>query len=206
MRRLIIYFFSISLGILLQQAGLSQSKTINGTVVTVSNAPVNGASVLLRGTGTGTQTDADGKFSISASVGQVLEISSVGYQTQNITVGNETSLRVVLAEENQTLQDVVIVGYGTQKRGDLTGAISTVDVGKTLTARPIADVGRGLQGATSGLNVTIPSGEVGSDPVMTIRAPSLHLRERVPRLFYLITWRYRAFRSSTRMISSPFPS
>ena len=74
-----------------------------------------------------------------------------------------------LLQQQETLTDVVVVGYGTQKRVNLTGAVSTIDVKKTLSGRPIADVGRGLQGAASGLSVTIPSGEVGSDPIIKIR-------------------------------------
>jgi TonB-dependent SusC/RagA subfamily outer membrane receptor len=100
---------------------------------------------------------------------QSLTFTTIGYKEQTIAVGSQTNLNVFLEPSFESLNQVVIVGYGTQKRGNVTGAISTVDVNKTLVGRPIADVGRGLQGAVSGLNVVIPSGEVGSDPILKIR-------------------------------------
>src|SRR5690606_34103759 len=80
-----------------------------------------------------------------------------------------SEISVALDNASNALDDVVVVGYGSQKKANLTGAVSTIDVSKSLTNRAIADVGRGLQGAASGLSVTIPSGEVGSDPVIKIR-------------------------------------
>lgn len=78
-------------------------------------------------------------------------------------------MKIILKEDSELLQEVVVVGYGTQKKANLTGAVATVDVNKTLDSRPIADIGRGLQGAVAGVNITIPTGEVGSDPLIKIR-------------------------------------
>ncbi len=150
-------------------SSFGQVKTINGTVLSEDDLPVDGASVAIKGQKTGTQTDSEGKFSIKASKGQVLEFSSVGYENRQFTIRDESMIKVTLTKMDKTMQDIVVVGYGTQKRGNVTGAVTTVDVQKTLQNRPIADVGRGLQGAASGLSVVIPSGEVGSEPIIKIR-------------------------------------
>ena len=146
-----------------------QNRTVTGVVVSTDNSPVQGASVIVKGETTGTQTGPDGSFSIRADRGQVLEISSVGFETRQITVGTANFIQVTLSTGNRSMEDIVIVGYGTQRRGNVTGAVTTVDVKKNLQGRPIADVGRGLQGAASGLSVIIPSGEVGSDPIIKVR-------------------------------------
>lgn len=78
-------------------------------------------------------------------------------------------MKIVLKEDSELLSEVVVVGYGVQKKENLTGAVASVDVNKTLEGRPIADVGRGLQGTTPGLSIVVPSGEVGSDPTIKIR-------------------------------------
>jgi len=149
----------------------AQTRQITGTVVSQDdNTPLQGVTVTNRNTNQRTQTDAVGAFQIAASNGNVLVFSYVGFGDQNYTVTNENNINITLStSRSNTLEDVVVVGYSTQRRGNLTGAISTVDVNKTLAGRPIADVGRGLQGAASGLSVTIPSGEVGSDPIIKIR-------------------------------------
>ena len=155
----------------------AQERTVSGTVLSDDNkTPIHGASVVVKGTSTGTQTDADGKFSIKASNGQVLLISYVGYEQQQYRVGSSATINIVLSNIVKSMEDIVVVGYGTQKRGNVTGSVATVDVKKTLVARPIADVGRGLQGAAAGLSITIPSGEVGSDPIIKIRGAMTSFR------------------------------
>ncbi|HEU5148061.1 MAG TPA: TonB-dependent receptor [Chryseosolibacter sp.] len=149
--------------------GIAQTAAITGTVVAASDdAPLPGVTVALKGESKGTVTDADGKFTISAQPSDVLVFSFIGMETQEVTVGNSTDITVRLNESMQSLQEVVVVGYGEQKKTNLTGAVSTVDT-KVLESRPIADVGRGLQGSTPGLNIVIPSGEIGSDPLIKIR-------------------------------------
>jgi TonB-linked SusC/RagA family outer membrane protein len=158
------------LGMFFCLSSFAQSRTITGNVSSEDNTPLTGVTVNVKGTDHSEITDASGHFSISANTGQTLVFSYVGFNTKEVVIGTDNSVSVTLSyNQENTLQDVVVVGYGTQKRGNVTGAISTVDVNKTLVGRPIADVGRGLQGAVSGLNVIIPSGEVGSDPILKIR-------------------------------------
>lgn len=147
----------------------SQSKTVTGTVTNEKGEAVSAASVQVKGRTTGVITDQNGRYSISAGSNDVLQFNAVSYTTQERPVGDQSVIDVQLSSSESNLNDVVVVGYGTQRRGNLTGAVSTVDINKTLTNRPIADVGRGLQGVTPGLSVTIPSGEVGSDPLLKIR-------------------------------------
>ena len=147
----------------------AQQRTVTGTVVSgVDNNPLSGVTVSVKGTNTITQTDANGKFSITANTGQSLQFTYVGFTLQEVVIGTDNVINITLAQDQGTLSDVVVVGYGTQRRGNLTGAVTSVDMSK-LDSRPIADAGRGLQGVVPGLSVRIPSGEVGSDPLMRIR-------------------------------------
>ena len=150
----------------------AQEQSITGKVVSEDDqTPLAGVTISIKGTNTTVLTDDSGAFSIRAASGQTLEISYVGFKTQSFVITNGKPVMITLSKssEKAQLDEVVVVGYGTQKKGNLTGAVATVDVNKTLVGRPIADVGRGLQGAVSGLSITIPSGEVGSDPIIKIR-------------------------------------
>lgn len=158
-----ILFLLFFLGI-----GMAFAQTqINGVVLDVSSDPIIGASIQIKGTGQGTVTDFNGEFTLSAPSNAVLVVSYVGMKTQEVAV--RPTLRIILEDDTEQLDELVVVGYGTQRKENLTGAVSSVDVKKTLDSRPIADVGRGLQGSTPGLSVVIPSGEVGSDPLIKIR-------------------------------------
>ncbi|MEO9021287.1 MAG: SusC/RagA family TonB-linked outer membrane protein [Ginsengibacter sp.] len=162
--------FLALLFLLLGQTVFAQ-RTVSGNVKDNSTKqPIPKVTVSIDNSKVATTTDNDGNFSIQVPDGKkFITFTNVGYEAQTITLGSQAELTILLKQSFESLDQVVIVGYGTQKRGDVTGAISTVNVGKTLVGRPIADVGRGLQGAVSGLNVTIPSGEVGSDPILKIR-------------------------------------
>ena len=105
----------------------SSAQTVKGTVTDETGKPVQYASVVVKNTSRGTTTDNNGMFSITASPGDVLVISSLGYATKEITVGNESDLSISIISTNSQLNEVVVVGYGTQKRTSVTGAISTVD-------------------------------------------------------------------------------
>jgi TonB-linked SusC/RagA family outer membrane protein len=157
--------------LLITFVGFAQSRQVSGTVLSeTDNTPLQGVTVTNRNTNQKTQTAANGTFSISAEKGHVLVLSYVGFGNQDFAVSDENNFSITLSSsKNNTLEDVVVVGYASQRKGNVTGSVSTVDVKKTLGGRPIADVGRGLQGAASGLSVTIPSGEVGSDPIIKIR-------------------------------------
>ena len=155
--------------LLLHFSSLAQETTVTGRVISVSdNSSLPGVSVTIKGRSTGTVTDSDGMFKLNASPSDVLVFSFIGMETQEVQVGNQQDIQVALTESIQSLQEVVIVGYGSQKKTNLTGAVASVDT-KVLDSRPITDAARGLQGTTPGLNIVIPSGEVGSDPLMRIR-------------------------------------
>ena len=145
----------------------NQKRKITGIVKDVSGEPIIGASVREKGASNGVITDIEGHFSLTTNPKAVLIFSYVGYLNREEKASK--SMKVIMQEDNKTLNEVVVVGYGTQKRINLTGAVATVDVGKTLESRPIADIGRGLQGAIPGVNITIPTGEIGSDPLIKIR-------------------------------------
>ncbi|MBW9279377.1 TonB-dependent receptor [Bacteroides fragilis] len=144
-----------------------QSQAISGVVTDTNGEPVIGASVSEKGTTNGTITDINGKFSLNVKPGAILKVTFVGYKPHEVKATR--TMKIILKEDSELLDEVVVVGYGTQKKENLTGAVASVDVNKTLSSRPIADVGRGLQGTTPGLSVVIPSGEIGSDPTMKIR-------------------------------------
>jgi len=145
-------------------------QSITGEVIDkVTNAPVIGANISVPGTSTGAITDMAGKFSLNLPGGaKQLQVTFIGYQKQLIDVQAGGYYKILLEPDVTIIDEVVVVGYGTQKKANLTGSVSTVDT-KILEARPIADVGRGLQGTMPGLSVVVPSGEIGSDPLMKIR-------------------------------------
>jgi TonB-dependent SusC/RagA subfamily outer membrane receptor len=162
--------FLIPLIMLLPLIGMAQQRTITGTVkAAADNSLLPSVSVKVIGTKRGTTTDAAGNFSISASTGETLEFTGIGFTSQRQTVTGSDSYNILMVASEKVEQEVVVVGYATQRKTNLTGAVSTVDIKKALQGRPIPDVGRGLQGTASGLSVVIPSGEVGSDPIIKIR-------------------------------------
>ena len=140
---------------------------VTGRVTDKNGEPLIGASVTAGDQGTA--TDIDGNYSILLKGPATLTFSYVGYTTQTTKVSSSTTRNIVLDEDEVMLNEMVVVGYGTQKRINLTGAVSTVDVAKQLEARPITDIARGLQGAAPGLTVRTATGELGTDPTMKIR-------------------------------------
>ncbi len=149
---------------------LAQDRTISGTVISgEDNAPIPGATVKFKGVKGGTQTDASGKFSVRLpSEVKVVEISSLGFTSQEIAVGNSTVLRVVLESDAQTLSDIVVVGYGTQNRKDVAGSVSKVS-GDLLQNNPAPSFDRMLAGKATGVQVITPSGILGAAPQIRIR-------------------------------------
>jgi len=151
------------------QLTMAQKRLISGVIRDKSvNETLPGVSVLEKGTKNGVTTDMDGKFQLSVSAGATLVVSYIGMKQQEVKVGSSSTVNILLESSTEEIDEVVVVGFGQQKKANLTGAVASVDT-KVLEARPIADVGRGLQGTTPGLSVVIPSGEVGSDPIMKIR-------------------------------------
>ncbi|MDD4819794.1 MAG: TonB-dependent receptor [Flavobacteriales bacterium] len=165
MKRLILLIFCLS-------SIVSWGQSIKGKVIDAkSKEAIPGANITVPGVkGVGTSTDFDGTFTFTLPAGKTqISVSTVGYKAKNVNVAPGANITVSLEEDAAVLDDVVIVGYGTQKKESLTGAVATVDVAKTLDSRPIPDVARALQGSTPGLTVRISNGELGSDPTIRIR-------------------------------------
>ncbi len=164
-----LWWAVFAVGLTCPQMIFAQSQTVTGTVtVAPDQSTVPGVNVVVKGTTQGTVTDIDGKYSVSiTNPDDTLTFTYVGYVTQNIPVNGQSTLDVTLAEDVAQLQEVVVVGYGTQKKSDLTGAVSSVK------AEDITKIGAGipseaLQGKVAGVNVT-PSGVPGQQPNINIR-------------------------------------
>ena len=140
---------------------------VKGTVVDENGEPVVGASVVEPGTTRGTSTDINGNFSLKVSSNANIQVSFIGYKT--VTRKASDNLKIKLANDNALLDEVVVVGYGQQKKVNLTGAVTNVDLDKTLTSRPEKDVTKALQGAVPGLTILNSSGDINSEPTIQIR-------------------------------------
>ncbi len=154
---------------LLASTANAQSK-INGNVTDPEARPLKGASVSVKGTKTGTVTDDNGNFSISAGNGSILSITMVGYEAVSVKVGDQAVISVQLKTDVSHLSEIVVTGYGTQKRALVTGAIASVD-SKTLNAQPVMLVSEALQGRVAGVSV-VNNGSPGTAPIVTIRGIS----------------------------------
>ena len=140
---------------------------VSGRILDSSGQPVPGASVIEKGTTNGVNTDIDGKFTISVKSGSSLEVSCIGYET--VSVAASENLSVTLREDTQFLDEVVVVGFGTQKKVNMTGSVAAVDVDKAFGSKPITDVSKGLQGVVPGLSITYNSNDLNASPTMKIR-------------------------------------
>lgn len=146
-------------------------KTIHGTVKDASGEPMIGVTVFAGGKA-GAITDMEGKFTLNnVSPQTVLKITYIGYVEQNIKVGEKTQVNVVMKEDSNTLSDVVVVGYGTMKKSDLTGAIASVNTDK-LNAKGATTVMENLQGSVPGVNITQTSSRAGGGFNIEIRGQS----------------------------------
>jgi len=146
-----------------------QSQTIHGTVKDQNNEPVIGASVMEIGSTNGTITNIDGNFSLSvSSENAVIKISYIGYLTQEIPVGNKSNFIVTLRENTQLLEEIVVIGYGTEKKSVVTGSISKI-TGADLENMPVTRLEQSLQGRTSGVSVISSSGMPGTDATVRVR-------------------------------------
>jgi len=140
--------------------------TIKGVVTDTKNEPLVGATIKVKGTTHGVATDLDGKFTLpGVAKTAVLEVSYVGMQSQSILVNGQTQFKISLKDNASQLSDVVVVGYGRQKKVNLTGAVSSVD-SKQLAARPVQNVGQALQGMVPGLNFSVGNGGGGLESKM----------------------------------------
>lgn len=152
----------------------AQNKTITGLVVDGNGESIIGASVLVKGTTNGIITDIDGKFTLNdVPEAGVIQISYIGYKTQEISAKNKANLKVVLVEDNEMLDEVVVVGYGVQKKSDVTGAMIRVG-SEELNSRPVANAFEAMQGKAAGVDIVSNErpGEVGTINVRGVRSLS----------------------------------
>ncbi len=138
-------------------------KKIKGTIKDSAGEPIIGANVILKGDATvGSITDIDGNFDLSVPSNATLQVSYIGYNTQDVSVGNKSFLNITLKEDTETLDEVVVVGYGSQKKVNVIGSIASVD-SKALESRAVPDVSNMLTGQMSGVTITQESGNPGQD-------------------------------------------
>lgn len=150
------------------QSQSQQAVTIQGLVLDENNEPVAGATVAIEGSKTGAvSTDFDGNFGIRVKPGTKLLITYVGYKP--VTMAAAQNMTVYMQPTTEVLDQLVVVGYGSQKRANLTGAVASVDVARTMDSRPVQDITRALQGAVPGLTITTSNGDITSNPTMRIR-------------------------------------
>ncbi|MDY7394331.1 TonB-dependent receptor [Aureibaculum sp. 2210JD6-5] len=163
---LLLLFFTLSIS-----AAFAQEVTVAGVVSSADDGmPLPGVTILKQGTTQGTSTDFDGNYSITVNKGDVLVFSFIGFATQNITVGDQTTIDVVMQVDAQSLDEVVVVGYGTARKRDLTGSIVSVK-GDEVADKPATNPVASLQGKVSGLTV-VNSGQIGQSPDIRIRGTS----------------------------------
>ena len=169
---------SIRIFAILVLAGLSassafaQTRSISGTVVDSQGIPVIGASVIVVGNSTmGTITDLDGNFSLNVPTGSSISVSFIGYETQVIAVGNQSVFNVILAEDTEFLEETVVVGYGVQRKSDLTGSVASVK-GDDFVARSTSNAANALQGKAAGVQVLSMSGAPGQGANIRVRGYS----------------------------------
>lgn len=145
------------------QSVQQQRRKVTGQVLDVMKEPVIGASVIIAGTATGCITDIDGNFSLDVADANVrLQISYIGYKPQAVAVGDKASIKITLQEDTRTLDEVVVVGYGSQTKVNLTGSVASISNAE-LAERPITSVASGIQGLVPGVTITSGQGRPGQD-------------------------------------------
>lgn len=147
----------------------AQAEKVSGVVKDTEGEPLIGATVMVKGTSTGVSTDIDGRFLIGAMPDATLVVTYVGYKEKQVKIDGRKQLEIVMESSVESLDEVVVVGYGTQKKVNLTGAVSTVDIAKQLEGRPQQDLAKALQGAVPGLTVTSVNGDINGTPSLKIR-------------------------------------
>ena len=142
---------------------------ISGTVEDGNGEPIVGASVLIKGTSAGTVTDINGAFTIQkVSPNDVIVVSSIGFTSKDVKVGRQSTLNIVLKEDMANLEEVVVIGYGTMKRKDLTGSVASV-TGEALQKNPVSTIAEALQGQLPGVNVVSQDGRPGATMSIRVR-------------------------------------
>ncbi|BEH00281.1 SusC/RagA family TonB-linked outer membrane protein [Bacteroides sedimenti] len=144
-------------------ASVNQQKRITGVITDTKGETVIGANVVQKGTTNATITDIDGKFSLNVPNGALLEVTCVGYLNFELKIGDQTSYTIQLKEKAQTLDEVVVVAYGSQKKVNLTGSVSSVNMSDLVDSRPITNLSSGLAGVAAGVQVSSSSNRPGND-------------------------------------------
>jgi TonB-linked SusC/RagA family outer membrane protein len=175
LRILVAVGFLITFSLCWQPALFAQdnkTKTINGKITSATGDVISGASVQVKGSSAGTSTNDNGEFSISVeNERSVLIISNVGYKQREVAVKNQSSLNIVLEEDNNQLSQVVVIGYGAVKKSDLTGSVASIK-SEELKAVPVTSFDQAMQGRAAGVQVTQTSGKPGSEASIRIRGTS----------------------------------
>ncbi len=157
-----------------------QSITITGTVMDDSGEPIIGANVVEKGTTNGTSTNFDGHFNLSVKSGQtVLVVSYIGYIPQEITVGSKTQFNIVLVEDSKAIEEIVVIGYGTQRKADVTSAITSVK-SESFNKGAILDAGQLVQGKVAGLQISLPTGDPTASTSVILRGTTTLQGDRSP--------------------------
>lgn len=164
-------FFSLILLLFVSTIAFSQEKSYNGVVNDEVGAPVAGANIIVKNSSKGTVSDFDGNFSITANVGDILVVTYLGYKDKEVTLGSETSITITLAEDLSSLDEVVVVAYGTQKKETVTSSVVEVKSDK-LTDVTTPEVATMLQGKVTGVQVLPSTGSPGAAPNIIIRGRS----------------------------------
>lgn len=160
--------FNLLLFLLLSVSIMAQEKIVNGNVTsTDDNLPLPGVNVIVKGTNRGTSTDFDGNYSISVNSRDVLEFSYIGFKTVEVTVNNQSQINITLDTDAQALDEIVLIGYGSQKKADLTGSISTLSAAE-IEKTPSSNIMQSLQGKVSGVQV-VSAGSPGDSPKVRLR-------------------------------------
>ena len=156
--------FGIHAAYIMEAAPLQQRAdvTVTGTVSDPTGEPIPGATISLPGTTIGTATDLDGKYSLTVPEGSEIVVSFIGFESQRIRIGDRSIINVTLIEATSSLDEVVVIGFGTQKRANVTGAVSTV-AGEDIARRPVLNTAAALQGTTPGLSIQNNGGAPGNE-------------------------------------------
>lgn len=158
----------VSLFVFCASFGFAQKMNVTGQVIDDTREPLIGVTVKEKGTTNGTVTDFDGHFSISVPAGSTLVFSYVGYQTQSLAVNGQRNMNITLHSDTNTLDELVVIGYGVQKKSDITGSISSI-AGKDINNTPVSSALQALQGRAAGVNIVQNSGAPGGGTTIKIR-------------------------------------
>jgi len=180
--RLLTFVLSLFLCCVAPRTAVAQTHILKGIVVDSQGEPLPGVSVIIRGTNLGVTTATDGSFSLTLKgESNALVLSFIGFEKKTVEVKSETTIRITMVESKAELREVVVVGYGSQKKSEVTGAISSIK-NKEFKDQPVSNLAASVEGKLSGVNVTQPSGTPGAGLLVSIRGAQnpLYVVDGVP--------------------------